>query len=413
MGCCRLGSSATPAVNPPSLLPDIDRAIFASAFVSSLRKADLPVSIHSGERYAAALTAARPTRRTQLYWVSRVCLVHDVQHIETFNQVFDMVFEGGALPTGRAVRKSGTHQDPSFPSAEQRRRAARNQQAEASGGVPWSQAPSASPDDDQSDEANEMILPELLPAELALIADQPFDLLSDDELAAIGAWLEQAAIMWPRKPVRRLKRSNSSGRLDRRRTLSAARRTGGDPVQLMWNAHRRRARRVVMLADVSGSMQTFVRPYMHVLRALSTHVDAEVFAFSTTITRITPALRRADPVEAVAAASELVDDRFSGTKIATSLQTLMSHSSWSTLLRGSVVLVASDGWDTDSTDDMDRRMQRLARMAHRVIWVNPRAAADGFEPLVGGMAAALPHCDVMLSGHSLRSMREVLLAIGS
>ena len=65
-----------------------------------------------------------------------------------------------------------------------------------------------------------------------------------------------------------------------------------------------------------------------------------------------------------------------------------------------------------AAEDMDRRMQRLSRMSHRVIWVNPRAAADGFEPLVGGMAAALPHCDVMLSGHSLRSMREVLLAIG-
>jgi len=400
-------------VNKPSLLPDIDRAIFASAFVASLRKAELPVSIHSGERYAGALAATEPTRRTQLYWVSRVCLVHDARHLDAFDRVFDVVFEGGALPTGRSARKSNTHQEPSFPSAEQRRRAARNQQADVGGGVPWSQAPSASPeDDDPSDDDNEMVLPELLPAELAQIADQPFDLLSDDELTAIGAWLEQAAIAWPRKPVRRMKQSNA-GRLDRRRTLSAARRTGGDPVQLMWNDRRRRTRRVVMVADVSGSMQTFVRPYMHVLRALSTHVDAEAFAFSTTITRITPALRRSDPTEAVAAASELVDDRFSGTKIATSLQTLMSHSSWSTLLRGSVVIVASDGWDTDSADDMDRRMQRLARMAHRVIWVNPRAAADGFEPLVGGMAAALPHCDVMLSGHSLRAMRHVLLAIGN
>jgi uncharacterized protein with von Willebrand factor type A (vWA) domain len=399
-------------VKRASLLPDIDRAIFAAAFVDSLRKAELPVSIHSGERYAAALAATNPTRRTQLYWVSRVCLVHDARHLDTFDRVFELVFEGGALPTGRNARKSNKHQEPAFPAAEQHRRTARNQQADAGGGVPWSQAPSASPEHDEPAGDNEMVLPELLPAELAEIADQPFDVLSEDELTTIGEWLEQAVIAWPRKPVRRLKRSNGPGRLDRRRTLSAARRTGGDPVQLMWNDHRRRTRRVVMLADVSGSMQTFVRPYMHVLRALATHVDAEAFAFSTTITRITPALRRSDPVDAVAAASELVDDRFSGTKIATSLQTLMSHPSWSTLMRGSVVLIASDGWDTDSAEDMDRRMQRLSRMAHRVIWVNPRAAADGFEPLVGGMAAALPHCDVMLSGHSLRSMREVLLAIG-
>jgi len=399
-------------VNTASLLPDIDRAIFAASFVETLRKADLPVSIHSGERYAAALAATRPTRRTQLYWVSRVCLVQDARSIEIFDRVFDVVFEGGALPVGRNARKSGKHQPASFPSAQQRRSAARNQEAQG-GGVPWSRAPSASPDDDASIDQSEVLLPELLPAEIAEIAEQPFDLLSEQELAAIGGWLEQARIEWPRRPVRRRKQARAPGELDRRRTLSAARRTGGDPVKLMWSDQHRRTRRVVMLADVSGSMQTFVRPYMHVLRALSTHVDAEAFAFSTTITRITPALRRSDPVDAVAAAGELVDDRFSGTKIASSLQTLMSHSSWSTLLRGSVVLIASDGWDTDSADEMDRRMQRLSRMAHRVVWVNPRAAADGFEPLVGGMAAALPYCDTMLSGHSLLAMRDVLIAIGN
>jgi len=363
-------------MNRASLLPDIDRAIFAAAFVESLRKAGVPVSIHSGERYAAALAATNPTRRTQLYWVSRTCLAHDVRFLETFDRVFDVVFEGGALPIGRDARSSGKHQPPSFPTAEQHRRQARNLSAQAG-------------------------------------ADEPFDLLSEDELAAIGAWLEQAAITWPRKPVRRLIAANSAGSLDRRRTMAAARRTAGEPVQLRWQQRSKRTRRVVMLADVSGSMQTFVRPYMHVLRALSTQVDAEAFAFSTTITRITPALRRSDPVDAVAAASELVDDRFSGTKIASSLQTLMSHSSWSTMLRGSVVLVASDGWDTDPAEDMSRRMERLARMAQRIVWVNPRAAADEFEPLVGGMAAALPHCDAMLSGHSLRAMRDVLLAVGS
>ena len=372
------------------------------------------MSIHSGERYAAALASTNPSRRTQLYWVSRVCLIHDARHLDTFDRVFDIVFEGGALPTGRNARTSNKHQPPSFPTAAQHRLAARNQSAEAGGGVPWSTAPSAAPEHDEpADDDDAMMLPELLPADLAHIADQPFDLLSEDELASIGAWLESAAIDWPRKPVRRRTKSTRRGQLDRRRTLAAARRTGGDPVRLVWDDRRRRTRRVVMLADVSGSMQTFVRPYMHVLRALATRVDAEAFAFSTSITRITPALRRSDPVEAVAAASELVDDRFSGTKIASSLQTLMSHSSWSTLLRGSVVLIASDGWDTDPASEMSRRMERLSRMAHRVIWVNPRAAADSFEPLVGGMAAALPHCDTMLSGHSLRAMRDVLLAIGS
>jgi len=398
-------------VNQPSLLPGIDRAIFATAFVDSLRKAKLPVSIHSGERYAAALAATQPRRRTELYWVSRVSLVQDVRHLDTFDRVFDVVFEGGALPVGRDARKSGKHQPPAMASEAHYRLAARNQGAEASGGVPWTSAPSASPDDDGGTDADDVVLPELMPATIAELADEPFDTLSDDELTEIGAWLEQVRADWPRKPVRRRQASRSTRQLDQRRTLAAARRTAGEPINLHWTDNRRRTRRIVMLADVSGSMQTFVRPYLHVLRALTTHTDAEAFAFATTITRITPALRRTDPIDAVAAASDLVEDRFSGTRIASSLQTLMSHSSWSTLLRGSIVLVASDGWDTDPADEMAVRMARLARMAHRIVWINPRAAADGFEPLVGGMAAALPHCDAMLSGHSLRAMREVLASI--
>ena len=118
--------------------------------------------------------------------------MHDARDLDTFDRVFDIVFEGGALPTGRNARKSNKHQEPSFPSAEQRRREVRNQAVQTMGGVPWSMAPSASPDDDtpSPEDDNDMALPELLPAELAEIADQPFDLLSDDELAAIGTWLE-------------------------------------------------------------------------------------------------------------------------------------------------------------------------------------------------------------------------------
>lgn len=397
-----------------SLLPDIDRAIFATSFVETLRAAGLPASVHAAERFASALHAIAPRRRTELYWTARTCLVHDVRHLEIFDSVFDVVFEGGALPTGRDARKAKHHQ-PSMAADEQHHRLAlRNDAGQASGGVPWSSAPSAASDDDDdaASDDEEIVLPELLPAALAELADEPFDHLNDHDLALIGAWLEDAAIVWPRRPVRRLKRSGQAGVIDLRRTLATARRTGGDPIQLCWQRQHRRTRKVVVLADVSGSMQTFVRPYLHVLRALSTQVDAEAFAFATTITRITPALRRSDPVEAVDAASDLVDDRFSGTRIASSLQTLMSHTTWSTRVRGALVLIISDGWDTDEPELMATRMERLARLAHRIVWVNPRAAADRFEPIVGGMAAALPHCDEMLSGHSLNAMRAVLAALG-
>ena len=402
------------SVSSPTLLDGIDKAIFSAAFVSRLRRAGLPVSIHSAERLAEALEAIKPTARTELYWLCRVSLINDVRSLELFDRVFDVVFEGGALDVGRNARKSNKHQPPAMASEQQVKLAARNQVADGSGGVPWSSTPSAAPDDaSTSDDDDDIVLPELLPASLAAIADSPFDQLSDVELAEIGAWLEEAVISWPTRTVRRTRHGRSGSQLDRRRTLSAARRTGGDPVELVWKRQIRRPRKVLMLADVSGSMQTFVRPYMHVMRALTRHVDAETLAFSTTLTRLTPALRSQDPQEAIEAASDLVDDRFSGTKIASSITSLMAHPTWSNNVRGAVVLIASDGWDTDEPAELDKAMARLARLSHRIVWVNPRASADEFEPLVGGMAAALPHCTTMLSGHSLRAMREVLVALGS
>ncbi len=394
-----------------TLLDGTDRAIFAAAFVDRLRRAGLPVSIHSGERFASALEAAPPRTKTALYWLSRVSLVHDVRSLEVFNKVFDVVFEGGALPIGREARKGGKTQPPA-PTESQLKLANRNQVADGTGGVPWSSAPSAAAEESDDPEESEIELPELLPTELAAIADQAFDQLSDVELEQIGEWLEQAQIRWPTRPARRARRVRHGSDLDRRRTLSAARRTGGDPITLQWKQPVRRPRKVVMLADVSGSMQTFARPYMHVMRALASQVQAEVFAFSTELTRITPALREQKPEEAIEAASKLVDDRFSGTKIATSLRTLISNPTWSTSVRGAVVLITSDGWDTDSPEDLASLMARLERLSHRIVWVNPRVAATDFEPLVGGMAAALPHCATMLSGHSLRAMRDVVLSLG-
>lgn len=397
----------------PALLDGIDRAVFAAAFVDRLRRAGLPVSIHSAERLAEALQAVRPTALSELYWLCRVTLVQDVRSLDLFDRVFDVVFEGGALDVGRNARKANKQPPPSHATDKQIKLAARNQVADGSGGVPWTSTPSAAPDDTETpDDSDDVALPELLPSELASIADTAFDQLSDVELAEIGAWLEHAIISWPTRQARRTRRARS-GSLDRRATLAAARRTGGDPIALHWKHQIRRPRKVLMLADVSGSMQTFVRPYMHVMRALCRHVDAETFAFSTTLTRITPALNNVDVAEAIEEASELVDDRFSGTKIATSINALTAHPTWSTSVRGAVVLIASDGWDTDPPEDLARAMARLERFTNRIVWVNPRAAADQFEPLVGGMAAALPHCTTMLSGHSLRALRDVILALGT
>lgn len=395
------------------LMAGVDRAVFAAAFVDRLRRAGLAVSIHSAERLAAALELARPRGRTELYWTSRVCLLDDIGSAVTFDRVFDLVFAGGALPTGRDARKSNADRPvPPGAGTLDRLPSARSAADESGTGVPWASSPSVSLDDDHDADRDQdpIVLPELLPANLAAIAERGFDQLDEAQLGDIGRWLEQVRLDWPTVKTRRQRRYRR-GRLDHRATLARARRSAGEPIELRYANASTRTRRVVMLADVSGSMQTFVRPYLHLMRALARQVDAEVFAFSTTLTRITPALGRTNPVAAIDRASELVDDRFGGTRIASSLGTLMSHPTWSTLIRGAVVVIASDGWDTDPVSEMNRRMARLARLSHRVVWINPRAAADEYQPLVAGMAAALPYCDTFCSGHSLAAMRRVITAL--
>ena len=190
--------------------------------------------------------------------------------------------------------------------------------------------------------------------------------------------------------------------------MASARSTGGVPIRLHKREVRHKPRGLVMIADVSGSMESFTRIYLHLMRSLVSEGDAEVFTFSTSLSRVTVLLREKDPQAAIDKMTAEVEDRFSGTRIASSLSELVSSPVWSNTLRGSVVLIASDGWDSDSPELLDYQLRRLCRMAHRVVWVNPRSAAVGYEPLVGGISVVLPHVDSMVSGHTLRSMLELI-----
>jgi len=166
-----------------------------------------------------------------------------------------------------------------------------------------------------------------------------------------------------------------------------------------------------MVCDVSASMQAEATAYLHLMRALVLGADAESFAFATRLTRLTPALTRRSPAEAVAAASEAVADRFGGTRIAANLTALLAGRHGG-LLRGAVVLIGSDGWDSEPAEHLARAMARLRRRAYRVLWVNPRASASGFEPRVSTMAAALPFCDQFLPGGTVADLRRVIDAVG-
>jgi uncharacterized protein with von Willebrand factor type A (vWA) domain len=255
-----------------------------------------------------------------------------------------------------------------------------------------------------------MALPERLPSALEAVADVPLPLLDEAGLALLEGWFAAAMSRWPTRKSRRMTRQHPGRRVALRKTMSNARRTGFEPVELVRVRAARVPRRLVMVCDLSQSMQPYVKAYLHLARAAAVATPAEVFAFGTRLTRLTPFLVHKSPETAIALATDKVTDRFGGTRIATNLRALLA-SRHGDACRGAVLLIASDGWDSDPPEELGAAMARLRRRAHRVIWLNPRAASPGYEPLVGGMAAALPHCDDFLPADTLRALAAVIEAI--
>jgi hypothetical protein len=202
-----------------------------------------------------------------------------------------------------------------------------------------------------------------------------------------------------------------------RRTLRSSLRTGGDPIRLARRRRRLERRRIVLLCDISGSMEPYARAYLQFLTcAAGSGVGGgrnEAFAFATRLTRLTRALRSAHPERAIAQAAATAPDWASGTRIGDALKRFNDRHGRRGMARGAVVVILSDGWERGDPSLVGREMERLSLLAYRIVWVNPRAAASGFVPRTGGMAAALPYCDALVSGHSLAALDQVIDAISA
>jgi uncharacterized protein with von Willebrand factor type A (vWA) domain len=401
-------------VRTNALFAGVDRAIFAASFADRLRRAGVDVSFSAIERCTNALDVAGPVTLRDLYWVCRLSFVSRHSQLDRFDAVFGAVFdtEAGTL---RAERR-GQEPSPSSRDDQQlvplRRQLA--DESTTSGGLPWATLPSISFDTGpDADDLDDLAIPELRPTGAASEMQRPFDLLDEAELSRVGAVLESTVTQWPQRRTRRRRVTRSTGPIAMRRSLRRSMHTGGDVMTWLHSTPQRQPRNIVVLLDVSASMEHYARAYLHLTRPLAIDHRAEIFAFATRLSRITPAVRHHSPSEAIAHVTDAVTDRFSGTRLATSLQTLLHHRTWNTTVRGAVVLICSDGWDSDTPEQLERSMKRLSLIAHRVVWVNPRAAADGFEPSTRGMSTALPYCDRFLAGNTGESMIDVVAAMAA
>jgi uncharacterized protein with von Willebrand factor type A (vWA) domain len=398
-------SSFDTAPTAGRLLPAVDRAAFVVPFGCRLRAAGVGVSLSSLGAFTDALAAAPPRDRRSLYWVARVTLVRRHSELTAFDEVFDAVFADAEL----ALDRSATA--PASSPSDENRRAPDGREASAQhadGGLPWHTLPRLT--EAAADTPDGSTLPDLLPSAVERIADIPFDALDERQLALLGGWLQQAARQWPMRQSRRQQLHPRGRRVAMRETLVRSRRTGWEPILLSRRRPVQRPRPIVMLTDVSQSMQGYSTAYLHLMRAFVRSGRAETFAFSTSLTRLTPALAHRSAKVAMAQATDRVVDRYSGTHLASSLRELLT-SRHGSAVRGGVLVIASDGWDSDEPDRLAAAMARARLRAHRVIWLNPRAASPGFAPLVGSMAAALPYCHDFLPAHTTRALADVLEVI--
>jgi uncharacterized protein with von Willebrand factor type A (vWA) domain len=333
-----------------------------------------------------ALAQLDPSKRDDVYWAGRLTLCGNADDIERYDRVFAAYF--GDRPRTLIRRHSA-------PASQLR-------------------LVDAVADDDASLDDDDVDDEDTSPA--AANASRT-EVLRHRDIASLSATDRAAmhrllAAFRLRGDLRRTRRSAPShhGRVDPHRTLRRLMQAGGEPVRPAHRDRRDRPRRVVLLVDVSGSMSSYADALLRFAHAAS-HRDrgpaTEVFTIGTRLTRVTRELGHRDPDVAMKAIAGSIPDWSGGTRLGVLLKEFLDMWGQRGLARGSIVVVLSDGWERGDVSLLAEQMQRLHRLAHRVIWANPRAGRPGFAPLAAGMAAALPSVDEFVSGHSIAALERL------
>ena len=246
-----------------------------------------------------------------------------------------------------------------------------------------------------------------------LLRDKDFADYTDAERQVARQVMRRLAGTGPTRPSRRARRSRRRGapphaaRPDLRRTIRASLRTGGYPLERHWREPAERPRPLVLVCDVSGSMEPYARMLLQYMQAsVAARRRVEAFVFGTRLTRVTAELAGLDPDRALDRAAGAADDWSGGTRIGDALATL-NREHGRRLGRGALVVLLSDGWDRGEPEQLAAEMARLSRSSHGLIWLNPLKAHPGYEPLTRGIQAALPHVDHFLAGNSLASLADL------
>ena len=350
-----------------------------------LREAGLEVGPGRVADALNGLDSVELARQDDVYWALRTTLVSRREDLEFFDRAFHAWFLGAAVkPQLRKVEEPP-------PGAERRK-----------GGVPGS-GPELDGGDTQVGGWNEQ----------ELLRRKNFAAMSPEEFERARKLIAAIATRRPQRRSRRLRRDTRGRALDVRGLVRASLATGGDPVERAFRSRVATPRKLVLILDISGSMESYARAlllYLHAARGSGRGVEA--FAFGTRLTRLTPELGVRDPEAALAAAAKRAVDWSGGTRIGESLKAYNDQWGRRALTRGAVVVILSDGCERGDTELVEREMARLARQAFAVVWVNPLKGDPQYQPLAGGMRAALPYVDRFLPGHDVASLEALATVLG-
>ena len=333
-----------------------------------------------------------------LYWAGRACLAVLPEFVGAYNQDFAHYFLGLACTSSGDERAS----DEPIPSCGTDQAA---DQTTTTTGLNTAADSNSDETENQDGSGNAA-------ASVEVLRLMPFNECSEEELGIVTALVRRMRTPPPERPDRRRVRGHRKEAIDLQMTVRRAMKTQADLLFPAWRHHRQSPRRVVMLLDVSRSMAAYSRLLLHFGYALvSTRRGVEVVCFGTRLTRVTGLLRSRRPARSMEAAAMSVLDWNGGTRIADAVGGLRSMRSVRDVLRGAVVVICSDGLETGDASELGQQLYLLRRTCHEIIWVNPLAGDERYQPISNGMQAALPFIDRLMAGDTLAALENVAVAL--
>jgi uncharacterized protein len=362
-------------------------------FGAALRRESVAVGSGQVLTFCSAAVRLDPTDLTDLYWSGRACLVTRQVDLAVYDRVFRAYFLGAESPVHELLRLKSKV----TPEAES--------------------LLEILPDDERGDEKPEEEHLGLMASAVETLRHKRFEDCTPDELEAVRRLMARFRLRPPRRRTRRTRPGTSSRYPDLRRTIRHGLRTQGEMIEQCWRERRVRRRKLVLILDVSGSMTEYSRALLQFAHSAA-RVSAgpagrlfgrvEVFCFGTHLTRITDSIGKRDPDKALGEAARSVVDWEGGTKIGACLDLFVRSWGRRGVCRGAIVVICSDGLERGHPELLATAMERLARLSHRIVWMNPLKGDNAdFQPRTVGMLAALPFVDVLLSGHDLSSLEEL------